>query len=79
MSYTHIVKNAGPIGYRNVECTGDESSLIDCPKETSPDLDQCNYDSNDAGVVCYNATGKKIMIVFFSFRTKCLTGHHKSA
>ena len=59
VAYLHIMKNDRPVLMRDVSCNGSEMSLDDCEsKKLSPDLDNCNYGSNDAGVVCYNVTGK---------------------
>ena len=59
VSYTHIFKHLGPIGFRDVACTGRETSLSQCPNKTSPDLDNCAFNANDAGVICYNSTGER--------------------
>ena len=59
VAYLHIMKNDRPVLLREVTCTGNETSLDKCASEKfSPDLEHCNYGSNDAGVVCYNVTSK---------------------
>lgn len=61
VAYLHIMKNDRPVLMRDVNCTGNETSLDQCASEKfSPDLSHCNYGSNDAGVVCYYVTGKDL-------------------
>ncbi|VDI52977.1 deleted in malignant brain tumors 1 protein [Mytilus galloprovincialis] len=57
VAYLHIMKNRKPILMRGVKCTGLESSLADCVQSKKADLDSCSFNSNDAGVLCYNSTG----------------------
>ncbi|KAL4227454.1 scavenger receptor [Mactra antiquata] len=55
VAYLHIMRNDKPILMRDVQCTGNEKSLSECPnKQMNPDLTKCNYGSDDAGVICYN-------------------------
>ena len=35
-----------------LECEGDESSILECPREMEIGLTQCDH-SKDAGIVCY--------------------------
>nr|KAG5703087.1 hypothetical protein BaRGS_012149 [Batillaria attramentaria] len=57
VAYLHIYLNTLPILMRNVRCRGNEASLDQCPYDLTPDLDNCQYKANDAGVMCYNDTG----------------------
>ncbi|XP_052281888.1 deleted in malignant brain tumors 1 protein-like isoform X1 [Dreissena polymorpha] len=57
VAYLHIMKNDKPVLVSNVQCTGTENSISECPKDiASPNREYCNYGSNDAGVICYNRT-----------------------
>lgn len=58
VAYLHIMKNRKPILMRGTKCTGTEKRLDKCPHHTTPDLQNCTFNSNDAGVLCYNKTGK---------------------
>ncbi|XP_053406028.1 deleted in malignant brain tumors 1 protein-like isoform X2 [Mercenaria mercenaria] len=54
IAYLHIMKNDKPVLLRDVQCVGNETTFEQCPsKQMSPDLKNCNYASNDAGVICY--------------------------
>ncbi|XP_021368435.1 deleted in malignant brain tumors 1 protein-like [Mizuhopecten yessoensis] len=59
LAYLHIMKNRRPIMLRSVRCKGTEDKLTDCPHNPHPDLDNCNFNSNDAGILCYKKTGMK--------------------
>lgn len=64
VAYLHIMKNDRPVLMRNIECTGNETNLDQCPHQKTPDLVHCNFRSNDAGVICYNRTDN----IGFDFR-----------
>ncbi|KAK6180370.1 hypothetical protein SNE40_012539 [Patella caerulea] len=57
VSYLHIVKNTKAILIRNVSCTEQDNSFSDCSYETTPDREQCGFDANDGGVICYRKSG----------------------
>lgn len=57
VAYLHIYRNNRPILHRNMRCTGSETSLEQCPHDTTPDLKNCPYLGNDAGAICYNSSG----------------------
>lgn len=58
LAYLHIMKNRRPIMLRSVRCNGSENKLSDCPHNPYPDNYNCNFNSNDAGVLCYEKSGK---------------------
>ena len=58
VAYLHIMKNRRPLLLHTVRCRGTETRLDECPVGEYPDLTNCNFNSNDAGVLCYNDTGK---------------------
>ncbi len=64
VAYLHIMKNRKPILMRGVKCTGLENSLDDCVHSENSDLDTCSFNSNDAGILCYNSTGKNNICLF---------------
>ena len=41
----------GPIHLDNVDCVGNEDSILDCPYDSG--TDDCTH-AQDVGVVCYN-------------------------
>ena len=43
-------QGSGPIWLTNLQCSGNESNLLECPHGGSPD-NQCSH-SDDAGVIC---------------------------
>ncbi len=45
----------GKVWLYEVECTGTESRLVDCPHSGDWDIDWA-YHEEDAGVVCYNGS-----------------------
>ena len=64
VAYLHIMKNRKPILMRGVKCTGLENSLDDCVHSENSDLVTCSFNSNDAGILCYNSTGKNNICLF---------------
>lgn len=48
--YGSSTQGAGPIVLNNVECTGDEQRLLECPG-SALDVSNC-YHNEDAGVTC---------------------------
>lgn len=65
VAYLHIMKNRKPIMMNQVHCRGDENNLMDCDHSLKPDLKNCAFHSNDAGILCYQSKGKKKDLVFF--------------
>ncbi|XP_046574468.1 LOW QUALITY PROTEIN: deleted in malignant brain tumors 1 protein-like [Haliotis rubra] len=63
VAYLHIVKNTNAILMRNFRCSGNETSLDKCPHHETADKQNCNYDSNDAGVICYNKTATCLGVI----------------
>ena len=64
LSYQHSESNVlrdvrGPYWLSGFNCTGNETSLLDCPFMDRTDLGNCS--GNDiASVLCYNESGKLI-------------------
>lgn len=57
VAYLHIMKNRKPIMMNQVHCNGNENNLIDCVHSLKPDLKNCAFHSNDAGILCYQSKG----------------------
>ncbi|KAK3097605.1 hypothetical protein FSP39_011331 [Pinctada imbricata] len=57
VAYLHIMKNRKPILINKVNCMGNESKLEQCSFSTDPDLTNCSFNSNDAGMLCYKDKG----------------------
>ena len=52
LKVAYFGEGIGPIFFDNVRCTGEESSIFDCPSKT---LHDCAH-TEDAGVVCTTLT-----------------------
>lgn len=66
VAYLHIMKNRKPIMMNQVHCNGNENNLIDCVHSLKPDLKNCAFHSNDAGILCYQSKGKLTEIFVFN-------------
>ena len=65
----HYGSSSGPIYLNNVQCTGDEASLMNC--STVREIDGCTHEQ-DAGVSCL-LTGTYTSIAKSFFPCNCLT------
>ncbi|KAL3866179.1 hypothetical protein ACJMK2_043507, partial [Sinanodonta woodiana] len=56
VAYLHIMRNRGPFLLRGLRCNGNESSLLDCPRNQEVDQTNCSHGAYDAGVICFNTS-----------------------
>ncbi|XP_061172170.1 deleted in malignant brain tumors 1 protein-like [Saccostrea echinata] len=63
VAYLHIMKNRKPIMMNQVHCKGNETNLMDCDHSLKPDLKNCAFHSNDAGILCYQSKGIQYNLV----------------
>ena len=60
MSFAHFGVGSGDIMLDNVQCTGEELTLLDCPASTDHN---CTH-NKDAGVICGNCPYQVYPVAF---------------
>lgn len=63
-----------PVWFSEFNCTGEESKLQDCPRTTKVSL-QCVRSIKDAGVLCYNSTGRWVFFFILIYQKLFFTHH----
>ena len=62
-------KGSGPIHYDNVQCTGNEARLADCPNDGISE--NCHNHNRDAGVVCEGMTLSQFIELYYMCNHVC--------
>lgn len=66
-SFAYFGQGSGPIVMDNLQCTGGENALTDCPYD--PDISDCTH-FEDSGVMCLPSPSKRMIVmitIFFVF------------
>ncbi|GFR64782.1 deleted in malignant brain tumors 1 protein, partial [Elysia marginata] len=69
-TYLHLFKNRLPMLWGKTTCSGDEVSINQCGHESPAVNDNCGYDGNDAGVLCYKNEGVQYRLTGLSTPSK---------
>lgn len=69
-TYLHLFKNRLPMLWGKTTCSGDEVSINQCHHESPAGNENCGYDANDAGVLCYRGEGIKYRLTGLASRSK---------